>query len=275
MPVLSGAKISAHLARGGSVWVLSDVHANDEAFTAALRLVPEDACLVILGDLLTYGCQPVEVMTRLAQLRSEREIALVLGNHDQLYIDLLSGDQSYYKGLPSWIRETVDWTMDRIDPKWWHEEFGWRQEVVAGVILFDHANPYAYGNWQYLNTLEEHSSALEALVGRGYDLGVFGHSHRPKCLLVGDDGEQFLEREIDLTMPGGDQAIVNVGSVGQPRGMSRHGTALEIKADSGGLRLRHHQVNYDLDAHLTKIRKSSLPEATRARLCSFYGASVL
>ncbi|MEO0604836.1 MAG: metallophosphoesterase, partial [Myxococcota bacterium] len=68
-----------------NAWVISDIHANLTALDEALAVVDADpAPIVLLGDLLTYGPDPLDVLGRLAE-RADSIEHWVLGNHDELY----------------------------------------------------------------------------------------------------------------------------------------------------------------------------------------------
>ena len=60
--------------------VLSDIHANLEAFDAVMAAVPRDAYdrSIILGDIVGYGPNPCECIDHVMRFK-----ATILGNHDQ------------------------------------------------------------------------------------------------------------------------------------------------------------------------------------------------
>jgi hypothetical protein len=100
-----------------------------------------------MGDLLTYGCQPSQALELVERCLSTHTSALLVGNHDALYRDLLGGDTRYYDKLPGFIRESVDWTLGQIDARWFASELPWAEEVALGELLVAHANPYVHGDW--------------------------------------------------------------------------------------------------------------------------------
>lgn len=242
---------------GATLWVLSDLHANAHALEAALERIPREDPIVVLGDLFTYGCEPA----RLAALVRERARAVVRGNHDELYLELWRGDRSYYEGLPDWLRESADWTLERIEPAWLEGE----ERIVLGDVLLAHANPYAFKDWTYLNTRAQHRAAMDALEQR---IGVFGHTHRAK--LYADD-DTFVEGPIDARILDR-RTILNTGSLGQPRDQARSSTMLSLRRTAQGIEAQHHVVRYDVRAHLETIAREKFSEATKARLAGFFGA---
>jgi len=64
--------------------ILSDIHANREAFDAVLEVVEKQAAdqLVLLGDLVGYGPDPVYVVEKAADL-VEAGALCIMGNHDE------------------------------------------------------------------------------------------------------------------------------------------------------------------------------------------------
>ena len=70
--------------------VISDIHSNADSLGIVLKKLKNEKIdiTIILGDILTYGCQPLEVLSMLDKYRSENEVIFIKGNHDQFYFDL-------------------------------------------------------------------------------------------------------------------------------------------------------------------------------------------
>lgn len=206
--------------------VLGDVHANARALREALDVVqsrPIDQ-LLFLGDLLTYGPDVDEVLDLVEEETGDGAI-LLLGNHDAMYLDLLEGEQGYFDGLPLWIRESVDYTLARLDGERFRG-LPFAREFVHGPLLAAHANPFdaepsGEPNWRYLNQVDDYADAAQALRERDLRVGVFGHTHRvrivewPSGRGVTDERRTALYAWKALGLE--DALILNAGSVGQPR----------------------------------------------------------
>jgi predicted phosphodiesterase len=255
--------------------VLGDVHANGRAFAAAVRhalATPFDR-LVVLGDLLTYGFDIDEVIDTVAELQAKHGAALIMGNHDRLYLDLHDGKREYYDSLPDWLRESIDATAERLDVAKFANGLVWCEEFVDDVVYFAHANPFEFGDWRYLNSDVDHRQAAERLEQRGHPIGVFGHTHRRKIFVRQRDGstawaaDPFECSESALSTS---NIVVNPGSIGQPRDRERRSSLLRIDRGSDGVRLAFDSIDYDVEGHLASIRSSRLSERTKARLCSFF-----
>ncbi|HHO51100.1 MAG TPA: metallophosphatase family protein [Deltaproteobacteria bacterium] len=253
-------------------WALGDIHANATALSAALELIEPGDPLVILGDLLTYGPDPCEVLELVLE-RVVQGAVLVLGNHDELYLDLLRGETGYRDRLPAWIQASADWTLDRLDPATLRRLPFVREHVASGV-LFAHANPW--GDWRYLNRDEDHHEAAEVLRRRGLKIGIFGHTHRSRIVELppgrglGDGARRELRWRPGEAQ---DVLLINAGSVGQPRDRAATSTLVELQEDASGIAVRLHEVRYDVGRHLSRLSALPLSTETLDRLASFFHPS--
>ena len=272
--------------------VIGDVHSNFLALKASLQSISEYEAsvspvdiIIFIGDLLTYGVFPDETLCELFELLSRRQTVFVMGNHDQLYIDLISGYPcEYYTNLPQWIKESVDHNLSKLD-----------QKMLLGIkfvpyyihssTVFSHANfsTLASGlfNWNYVNTLDDHLDQLKIISHAGYTLGVLGHTHRARCYSLSriDAFEDLVEcanRKIQLDTPikisGGHYSILNAGSIGQPRDRSYLDPSwLLIEFDDlSNCSAKYISFGYDVDEHLNSIVESGLSANCIRKLISFF-----
>ena len=252
-------------------WALGDIHANAQALRVALGHVdaaPADQ-LVILGDLLSYGPSPNEVLECVVE-RAAQGAVVLLGNHDELYLDLLQGKTDYYDRMPSWIRASVDWTLEVLDASLLRELHFVHEHLDDGV-LYAHANPW--GDWRYLNSDEDHREAAATLQQRWIKVGVFGHTHRSRIVeMPGGEGLGDDERRVARWASGDEEdvLILNAGAVGQPRNRRAVSTMLELDGTVSGCSVRIQDVAYDVRRHLAGIAALPLPEETRDRLSRFF-----
>lgn len=253
------------------VGVISDLHANARALRAALADVDRAGVdhLVILGDLLTYGVDVDEVLD-LVEDRVARGADLVLGNHDQLYLDLARGERGYYDSLGPWLQETVSHTADRLDADRFRA-LPWREARVRGRWAFHHANPFPYGDWRYLTQEGEGRAAARALRDRGHRGGVFGHTHRRKVWAFAEDGGARPGADTFEAGDGPDVWVVNAGSVGQPRHADRAITWLRLRHDADGAAGELRAVAWDVEGHRAALAASGMTDPTIQRLSGFFG----
>lgn len=252
------------LTSGEPFAVLSDLHANIDALDAALRRCGELGVrsIVILGDLLTYGCAPHEVLDRLEEI----DCHLVRGNHDDFYDDPAPA----FDRMPEWVCESIGWTRRTLGARTLPPA---AEEIASAPLLLAHANPFGFGDWSYLDAPAAISRAGDQLRARGFRAGIFGHSHRPRITLFGSDGAiaeapvAAGETTIDLAT---EVAVINAGSIGQPRGAGA--TLLLAGTDGRRMTLSHEPVAYDPREHCRRIAESGMTEATCRRLIEFFAA---
>ena len=255
-----------------TIAVIGDVHGNAPALRAALAQAREGPLdrMVFLGDLLTYGHDVGEVLDLVAEAQEKEGATLLVGNHDRMYFDLVEGRREYFDRLPGWLKDTVNLTLEAprtatlVDALSWVEETRLDERAIAA-----HANPYGKSDWRYLNSLDNHMEAGMALLQRSLDVGVFGHTHRPRFY----DGARPLEAvpfDEALEASRGNPVVVNAGAVGQPRDGSGQAVLLRLTLTKQTVRATFERVAYDLAAHIASLRAAKLPSATVERLVRFF-----
>jgi predicted phosphodiesterase len=259
--------------------IISDVHANAGAFSAALAAAHTNGFdrLVILGDLLSYGCHPLEVLELAGGAASAHEAIFIKGNHDQLYIDLMRGDDTYFSSLPAWLQETATWTHDALKGRDIESMFAWQNNVIFADAFFSHANPFTPGDWTYLNRPEEIERAARRLKMRKQSLGVFGHTHRPKIVEFDNSGAGHIHHVV-LDEPlkrfalrkSGNPKIIDVGAVGQPRSEDKSSKMAILTIEGDNVQVEFIRLDYDFAAHADAITRSALSEQTRKKLLGFF-----
>lgn len=232
--------------------VISDIHANGRALVAARSDIERESpdLIVVLGDILTYGVDVQQVLAGIHDIVASGGI-LVMGNHDEMYIQLGDGNADYYRRLPDWIRESVDFSRARFSA----EDFRllpWVYEYEAEGMLFAHANPFGPRDWTYLNSDALRVAARSRLASRGLSLGVFGHTHRA-----------FTDFSPNVR-------LANPGSIGQPRDALGTSTWLLIDYSAEAATLNLKPVTYDVLSHVSGLRNSGLSGPTSERLVSFF-----
>jgi len=259
--------------------ILSDIHANAFAMRETLAMAETKGFdrLIILGDLLTYGCSPREVISLVGDAVARHGAHIVAGNHDQLYFDLAAGRTQYYSALPAWLRESVDWTMNAIAGIELENLFDWKRDIAVAGAYFSHANTYPYGDWRYLNSADDFVAAREAL-RNDIHIGVFGHTHRakvarfvgrdpPRCVLLDTSGNQGEK----LRFTHGDAPILaTVGSVGQPRSADKSSSMMFLTIDDQGFEIDMENIFYNIGEHCRAILESNISEQTKQKLVSYF-----
>jgi len=236
--------------------ILGDIHANLSALDTVLQALQRDGADVIVsvGDVVGYGAAPKECIARLREIGAH----VVLGNHDAASIGRL--DMIYFN---QYAKEAVLWTqrvLSKSDKDW-----------LAALPLtrnLDHCS-VAHGTlhhpelFDYIQTTDDADPSLDIMP---LPVCFVGHSHVPVTLLrLRDEPERTAytpDPEIEL----GDvlRALVNVGSVGQPRDEDPR-TAYAL-FDTELNRVEIKRLVYDIDREAARIRAAGLPRMLADRL---------
>jgi putative phosphoesterase len=209
-----------------SIAALYDIHGNLAALEAVLAEVPEDATIVVGGDICAGGEQPAETLARLRGLGDR--VAWLRGNADR---ELHPGE----KGLaPAEFLEKARAQLSQEEIEFLHE-LPPTQRI--GDVLYCHASPRNDLDIFTERTPEERIAFLFA----GLDVAtvVCGHSHT----------------QFDRTVAG--VRVVNAGSVGMPYEDEPGAYWL--------LDLVHRRTPYD-GAELTTSREEAVTEFTERGL---------
>lgn len=232
--------------------VISDLHANLPALDAVLAAAGPVDAIWHLGDIVGYGPDPDGVVQRLRSLGAMG----VKGNHDAAAvggpeIDWFNPD----------ARRAMEWTRSAIAPRTAAWLNGLPETLESGDCTLVHGSPRE-PIWEYVTSVPVARTNLAVL---GTRVGLHGHTHLPVAF-VEDDGR------IEVITPGdgsvlelqGRRALVNPGSVGQPRdGDSRSSyLVLDTAADT----VTWHRTAYDIAAVQVAMRSAGLPSSLVARL---------
>jgi len=168
-----------------SVAALYDIHGNLPALEAVLAELPDDATIVVGGDICAGGEQPSETLTRLRDLGDR--VAWVRGNSDR---ELYPGEE----GLAP--QEVVDEARSRLSEEEIEFLHGLPPTQQIGDVLYCHASPRNDVDIFTERTPEERLAVLF----EGLEVGtvVCGHTHT----------------QYERTVAG--VRVVNAGSVGMP-----------------------------------------------------------
>jgi len=233
--------------------VLSDIHGNLEALDAVLEDArrENDETLICLGDVVGYGADPNVCVERV----TDQMKATVLGNHDAAARDLSQADS-----FNEVAREAIRWTQEQLTAENLARLNALPLEHVQDRARFVHASPDDPPAWHYILTEQEAWNAFQACPE---PVCFVGHSHVPLRVLLNGGRLEVLDGPV-LQLRPGVRALVNVGSVGQPRdGDWRAAYAL---FDPARGRVVARRVEYDLQTASTKILKAGLPEILARRL---------
>ncbi len=237
------------------ILVISDIHANYTALEAVLKdagTVDETWCL---GDLIGYGPDPNAVVE---QVRELNHLTCVLGNHDvavigKMALEAFNGD----------ARRSLIWTEKVLTADNMNFLRAMPQNSkVRGDVTLAHGSPRD-PVWEYvLNTLSarlnfDHFDTPYCFVGHSHIQSMF------QLNVLNDRVSMEVAREREAT-PLTPRAILNPGSVGQPRDRDRRAAYAIYDSKAGTWEAR--RVEYNFAEVQQRIRESSLPEKHAVRL---------
>jgi predicted phosphodiesterase len=227
------------------VAVLSDIHANLPALDAVLADAGPLDAVWHLGDVVGYGPDPDGVVERLRDLGAIG----VRGNHDSAAI----GGPEIEDFNPD-ARAAMEWTRGRIGPltRAWLAALPLRR-VEQGMTLV-HGSPRD-PLWEYIV-----SGAIARANLRAFETArcLHGHTHVPIAFRASGSGMETLRPESGAVLPLDERrALLNPGSVGQPRDGIPHSSYLVLDLSAGDA--SWHRVPYDIAAVQAAMREVRLP----------------
>jgi diadenosine tetraphosphatase ApaH/serine/threonine PP2A family protein phosphatase len=232
--------------------LLSDIHSNLIALDAVLAAAGSVDAIWQLGDVVGYGPDPDGVVARLQEVGAVG----VRGNHDAAAV---GGTEIEWFNPDA--RRAMEWTRTAISPA----TVAWlaalpERLTIEGCDLV-HGSPRE-PIWEYVTSVPVARANIALLTS---PIGLNGHTHIPVAFIE-DDGR------IDVVGPGhgseielrGRRALLNPGSVGQPRDGDPDASYAII--DPGAGRISWHRVAYDIGAVQSAMRSMGLPNGLSARL---------
>jgi predicted phosphodiesterase len=236
--------------------VISDIHANLPALEAVLADATRAGydAVIFLGDLVGYGGDPGPVIDRTLALEP---VAVIRGNHDKVCAGLEPA--TLFNEV---ARQSIEWTAGVLSPAQMQalvELPKGPKRVVAGLEIC-HGAPFDEDF--YLFDGEDAARAIEAATER---LCLFGHTHVPAVFATaGDSARAAEDADGSIGLPFKGPALINVGSVGQPRDGDPRAAYGLLDLERGTIQLR--RVIYDVPAAQRSIRAAGLPEWLALRL---------
>jgi len=234
------------------ICVLSDIHANLPALDAVLSDAGDVDAVWHLGDVVGYGPEPDGVVERL------REIGAVgvRGNHDAAAV---GGSEIDWFNPDA--RRAMEWTRAAIAPSTSAWLAALPERLTVGGCDLVHGSPRE-PLWEYVTSTGVAKANLDLLTS---PIGLHGHTHVPVAWLD-DDGNVELVRARDQASlaVGGRRALVNPGSVGQPRDGEPSASYAILDPEAG--QVRWHRVAYDIESVQVAMRAAGLPESLVSRL---------
>jgi predicted phosphodiesterase len=229
--------------------IISDIHSNYTALKAVLEDIDQKNIKEVfcLGDIVGYGPEPRECI----DLIIERQIVSIMGNHDHAVFYEPTNFNTGAERASYWTRQMLE---DEPDQKKRKQRWAFLGRLPVrlqmGNILMVHGSPrkpvneYIFPDDIYTNT-----SKLLAIFERLERICFVGHTHVPGVFL--EDPDFYSTDEINNVYPITDKekAIINVGSVGQPRDQDVRASYVIVKDD----KVEFVRVTYNIEETVVKI----------------------
>lgn len=250
-----------HQKNTSTIALLGDIHANADALDAVLAQpeVRNAGMILVLGDTVGYGPDPVECVERLVSL--DQQVVGLRGNHDEAALDA----NATTRFTPD-ARWAIDWTRERLTRpvRDWLAALPLEREGESWLAVHGApVDPQRMYGYVYQLTCEENFSALD---NDGLSLAFHGHTHIAGAWVT--KRRPYLpihlgsETEIDLSAYL--LALVCPGSVGQPRD-KLPGAAYAV-FDTATRKIRFHRVPYDRSAVQARMSRYGFPPGLIKRL---------
>ncbi len=247
--------------------LLSDIHANLEAFDACLDAAPEYDNVVNLGDVVGYNASPNEVCERVRAMGG----TIVRGNHDRACSGL--SDLSEFNLVAAM---SARWTQTMLEPahtQWLRSlPHGPLQQDELPGLEFVHGSPRDEDEY----VLTTPTAALDFQLEGHRDVIFFGHTHLQGGFTFKNGRTQpFVpkysggEGILHWTMPlePGERYLINPGSVGQPRDNDwRAAFALYESNGDTPASVTFYRAPYDVQQAQARVLAANLPERLATRL---------
>ena len=237
--------------------IISDIHSNLEALTTVLDDIEKRGIKTVycLGDVVGYAANPLECL----DLIIDKTEICVQGNHDFAAIFEPTNFNSGAEAAAYWTRKMLEEepNQEKRDRRWQFlgsQKMRWTRELNAsgGKTILDlvHASPrrpineYIFPDDVYTTT-----GKMTGLFGQVKHICFIGHTHLPGVFL--EDPDFYSPGDLDDIYPiiPDEKAIINVGSVGQPRARDNRASYVYIEDNN----VHFVRLNYDFKAAAAKI----------------------
>jgi diadenosine tetraphosphatase ApaH/serine/threonine PP2A family protein phosphatase len=242
--------------------LFADIHGNRHAFAACLERARELGAerIVLLGDYVGYGADPVWVVSAVTELVARGALA-VRGNHD-------SAVSNHRERMNDAAQIAIEWTRGELGPaeRRFLQELPFTHEEEDR--LYVHADASRPEAWHYV--LDESDAAL-SLNATTAAITLCGHVHQPMLYRLTGSGQlaSFLPKTgRAIPLQPDRRWLAVLGSVGQPR--DGNPAASFAIFDTDRRELTYWRADYDVEAAAAAIRSKGLPSVLANRL--FIGA---
>lgn len=228
--------------------IISDVHANLEALTAVIAEIDRRGIqhVLCLGDTVGYGPNPMECLDIVAS----RCRASLMGNHDFAVLYEPYNFNSGAEAACFWTRQQFENDPDPV-----RRAARWRHlgnlpvRIRTNEFIAVHASPRRPVNeYIFPDDIYTNPGKFVSIFERFEKLCFVGHTHVPGVFLEGPDF--YSPEELDYKFEVNDEkAVINVGSVGQPRDRDPRSSFVIVN----DTQIEFVRVEYDIQTTVKKV----------------------
>jgi diadenosine tetraphosphatase ApaH/serine/threonine PP2A family protein phosphatase len=238
------------------ILVLSDIHANLTALEAVLQAAGNFDATWCLGDLVGYGPDPNECVQAVRQLPN---LLCVVGNHDAAALMQIDADTFNPEA-----RSALLWTRRQLSQESRDFLSNLPEKLEVDRVTLAHGSP-RHPVWEYLLDTRTATTNFDFF---DTPLCFVGHTHLP--VLYSQHNSDHLARlnipEPNQAVPLAERAILNPGSVGQPRDRDPRASFAIYNQKENTWDYR--RVEYEIDAVQKRMANAHLPDRHIQRLAA-------
>ena len=233
--------------------VIGDIHSNYDALTAVVKELQHECVDKILctGDIIGYASEPIQCI----DLVRELNCSTVAGNHE--YAAIGKFPLGYFHAD---ARTAVLWTVQQLSAE--HMDYLKKLPLVEELngITIVHASLNRPEFFDYIITGADAQRSFEILKT---PICFYGHTHVPVAFFL-SKGAISVDRGHVFDVNNVDKALINVGSVGQPRDWDVRASYAIYDTEKKVVHIR--RVKYNIQDAVSKIYMARLPEINALRL---------
>ena len=236
-------------ANAAPIAIISDIHGNLEALTAVMEEIDDRQLkrIICLGDVIGYGPNPLECIDTII---ARCEFSL-MGNHDFAIFFEPYNFNTAAENAAFWTRQQFE-----DDPDTQRRNSRWRYlgamqtRHSSGRFVAYHGSPRRPINeYVFPDDIYTAPQKMSAIFDRINHLCFVGHTHVPGVFVADPDfySPDELGNSYTITT---EKAMINVGSVGQPRDRNPKASFVVLHPD----RVEFVRVGYDVDTTVEKVK---------------------
>ena len=227
--------------------IVTDIHANIQAWEAVLKDIDKMGCseILCLGDVIGYGPNPAEVMDS----AYGRLNACILGNHDAVIAGRL--DKELFNDNAKMI---IEWTEKQLSRDAVAYFADMPLVMECDDFLCAHAELASPGRFNYIYDTPDAVASFEAVT---QPLMFVGHTHLPCYFELDPQSNLRKKPSQDFIVSPGSRFLVNAGSVGDPR--DGRVAASYVIYDHDLRKVIFRQVPFDIQRFRRNLLASGLP----------------